>query len=79
MKDGTDWIIETKGGEAHGYTKNIDRPVENKFIAFKEYANKHNLKWRFARDVNEELYINNTEYHEEIIGCDNWEPIENQL
>ncbi len=79
MKDGTDWIIETKGGETHGYTKNIDTQVANKFVAFKQYAEAHNLKWGFVRDMEEELYINNTEYHEEIMGCDNWEPLKNQF
>lgn len=79
MKDGTDWIIETKGGETHGYTKNIDTQVANKFVAFKQYAEAHNLKWGFVRDMEEELYINNTEYHEEIMGCDNWEPLKTQF
>ena len=30
-KDGTVWIIETKGGESHGQNKNIDKQIENKF------------------------------------------------
>ncbi len=38
--DGNVWIIETKGGMQAGHTKNIDRQVENKFNAFKEYAKK---------------------------------------
>lgn len=25
MRDGTVWVIETKGGESHGQDKNIDR------------------------------------------------------
>lgn len=41
--DGNIWIIETKGGMQAGHTKNIDRQVENKFNAFKEYAKKYNL------------------------------------
>ena len=35
LKDGTDWIIETKGGEASGHSKNIDMQMGNKFNAFK--------------------------------------------
>ena len=31
LKDGTDWIIETKGGEASGHSKNIDLQIGNKF------------------------------------------------
>lgn len=31
-------IIETKGGEAKGKSKNIDKQVKNKFNVFKNYA-----------------------------------------
>ena len=60
------WIIETKGGMQAGHTKNIDRQVENKFNAFKKYAKKYNLHWGFVRDIDEELYINNTIYTENM-------------
>lgn len=76
--DGNVWIIETKGGMQAGHTKNIDRQVENKFNAFKEYAKKYNLHWGFVRDIDEELYINNTVYTEEMSG-DNWIPLGNVL
>lgn len=66
MKDGTDWIIETKGGEVAGHSKNIDTQVVNKFHAFKNYAEKYNLKWGFVRDESEDLFINNTEYIEDM-------------
>lgn len=66
LKDGTDWIIETKGGESSGHSKNIDMQIENKFIAFKQYAKKYNLHWGFVRDIDEELFINNTEYVEDM-------------
>lgn len=61
-KDGTVWVIETKGGEFKGQDKNIDRQIENKFNAFKAYAAKHNLHWGFVRDKDNQLYINNTEF-----------------
>ncbi|MDO4805389.1 MAG: DEAD/DEAH box helicase family protein, partial [Lachnospiraceae bacterium] len=61
-KDGTVWVIETKGGEARGKDKNIDDQIENKFNAFKAYAAKHNLCWGFVRDKDNRLYINNTEF-----------------
>ena len=61
-KDGTVWVIETKGGETKGQDKNIDRQIENKFNAFKAYATKHNLHWGFVRDKDNQLYINNTEF-----------------
>ena len=48
MKDGTIWVIETKGGESHGASKNIDVQIGNKFNAFKEYAAKHDIKWGCA-------------------------------
>lgn len=74
MKNGTDWLIETKGGETHGHSKNIDFQVENKFKAFKNYCTSNNLKFGFVRDKDEELFINNTEYHEDM-SDDNWKPL----
>jgi len=76
MKDGTTWIIETKGGEVKGHSKNIDVQVENKFNAFKQYSEKHNIEFGFVRDIDEDLYINNTEYHEEM-SDESWEPLDN--
>ena len=78
LKDGTDWIIETKGGESSGHSKNIDMQIENKFIAFKQYAKKYNLRWGFVRDIDEELFINNTEYVEDM-SDDSWKPLEEEL
>lgn len=72
--DGNIWITETKGGMQAGHTQNIDRQVENKFNAFKEYAKKYNLHWGFVRDIDEELYINNTIYTEDMSG-ENWIPL----
>ena len=69
------WIIETKGGEnATGESKNIDIKVENKFEALKEYAKKYNVNWGFVRDYdkNEQLYLCNTEYTEDMEN-DNWQ------
>ena len=79
MEDGTTWIIETKGGEQAGHTKNIDAQVGNKFIAFKDYASKYGLKWGFVRDIDEELYINNTEYSEDMMGNPNWRPLKEEF
>lgn len=78
LKDGTDWIIETKGGESSGHSKNTDMQIENKFIAFKQYAKKYNLHWGFVRDIDEELFINNTEYVEDM-SDDSWKPLEEEL
>lgn len=61
-KDGTVWVIETKGGESHGQDKNIDKQIENKFNAFKNYATGKGLHWGFVRDKDSQLYINNTEF-----------------
>ena len=74
MKDGNVWIIETKGGEVSGHSKNIDLQIENKFNAFKEYARKYKLKWGFVRDIDEELYINNTDYVEDM-SDKSWIPL----
>ncbi len=68
------WIIETKGGEnSNGESKNIDIKVENKFEALKKYAKKYNVNWGFVRDYdkNEQLYLCNTEYTEDMEN-DNW-------
>lgn len=54
-----------------GHSKNIDKQIENKFNAFKQYAEKYKLNWGFVRDVNEELFINNTEYVDDM-SDDRW-------
>ncbi len=69
--NGEIWIIETKGGELGNKSKNIDNQVENKFTAFKQYAEKHNIKWGFVRDKNEKLYINNTVYTDNM-ATEHW-------
>ena len=74
-KDGTIWVIETKGGETSGHSNNIDVQIANKFNAFKEYARRHELNWGFVRDLNGELYINNTEFVLEM-SDDHWEPLD---
>ena len=73
-KDGTVWVIETKGGESKGKDKNIDTQIENKFNAFKAYAAKHGLHWGFVRDKDNRLYINNTEFVTDMAD-DHWKPI----
>lgn len=78
MTNGDVWVIETKGGIQNGYSKNIDIQVGNKFGAFKEYAKKYDLKWGFVRDVNEELFINNTVYTDDMSG-DNWRSLSEDL
>lgn len=74
-KDGTIWIIETKGGESKGKNKNIDDQIENKFNAFKDYAAKKNIQWGFVRDKDNRLYLNNTEFSIDM-SSDVWQPIE---
>lgn len=73
-KNGEVWIIETKGGEQKGSSKNIDKMAENKFLAFKEYTEKHNVNWGFVRDKNSRLFINNTFYNESLSN-DSWKPL----
>lgn len=72
--DGTVWIIETKGGEAKGKNKNIDRQIENKFNAFKNYADEKKLHWGFVRDKDHQLYINNTVFALDMAD-EHWVPI----
>ena len=71
LHDGTIWLIETKGGETRGQSKNVDVQIENKFEAFKQFANKYGYKFGFVRDRNDELYLNNIEYIDDM-NNDNW-------
>lgn len=71
LKDETIWLIETKGGEKQGKSKNIDVQIENKFEAFKQFVNKYDYNFGFVRDKNDELYLNNTEYVEDM-NDENW-------
>lgn len=77
-KDGSVWVIETKGGEARGQDKNIDRQIENKFNAFKQYAEEKSLNWGFVRDKDGDLYINNTAFAEDMAD-ENWVPIKERF
>ncbi len=77
-KNGSVWVIETKGGETNGKNKNIDMQIANKFEAFKEYAKKHNLNWGFVRDLDGDLYLNNTEFVMNMAD-DNWKKIEDVM
>lgn len=72
--NGEVWIIETKGGESGGKSKNIDIQVGNKFAAFKAYAASKSLMWGFVRDKNDKLYINNTEYTDNM-QTEHWKPL----
>ncbi|MGJ0909203.1 DEAD/DEAH box helicase [Clostridium botulinum] len=77
-KDGTAWIIETKGGENKGQDKNIDKQIGNKFNAFKRYAEEKGLQWGFVRDLDNQLYINNTEFAEDM-SDEYWIPLNNSF
>lgn len=75
LKNGSTWLIETKGGETNtGEDKNIDKQIKNKFNAFKNYCDQHNLNWGFVRDKNSKLYLNNTEYVDDLTD-NNWKKI----
>jgi len=73
-KDGTVWIIETKGGVTKGKNKNIDDQIENKFNAFMAYAAGKELRWGFVRDKDNQLYINNTEFAMDMAD-EHWVPL----
>ena len=76
--NGEIWIIETKGGETAGVNKNIDIQIENKFNAFKNYATAKNIKWGFVRDVDNSLYIDNTEFVMDM-SDEHWVPLEDEF
>ena len=79
MPNGDVWIIEIKGGERSGHSNNRDSMSSIKFDAFKKYVeNRHpELKWGFVRDIGNQLFLNNTEWTEEIARSNRWVPIEN--
>ena len=75
LQDDSIWLIETKGGEIYGQSKNRDVQIENKFEAFKTFSEKHGYNFGFVRDRNDELYLNNTKYVESMLDG-NWKPLE---
>ncbi len=77
-KDGTIWVIETKGGESKGKDKNIDDQIANKFNAFKHYAEGKNIRWGFVRDKDNQLYINNTMFAIDMAD-EHWVPLSNEF
>ena len=77
-KDGSTWIIETKGGEKRGVSQNIDDQIRNKFDAFKRYAEAAGINWGFVRDKDNKLYINNTEFSDDM-NTDEWVPIKDEI
>lgn len=74
LKDDTNFIVETKGGEISNQSKDIDSMSPLKFQALKHFAEKHGYGFAFVRDKNDELYMCNNEYTEEM-NEDNWKPI----
>ena len=58
-----------------GKLENIDEQIENKFYAFKDYAYRRKINWRFVRDKDTRLYINNTNYTKEM-NNENWKRLE---
>ena len=58
-----------------GQLENIDEQIENKFYAFKDYAYRRKINWGFVRDKDTRLYINNTNYTEEM-NNENWKRLE---
>ncbi|WP_346929888.1 DEAD/DEAH box helicase family protein [Clostridium sp.] len=73
------WIIETKGGELKGKSKNIDIQIANKFVEFKRYAEEHKINWGFVKDKDERLYINNTVYSENLSDTEHWVALEKEF
>lgn len=77
---GNIWILETKGGEdTYGHSKNIDIKVENKYQALKVYAEKYNLKWGFIRDIDDLIFISNSEVYVEDMKDKSWTNIKYYL
>ncbi len=52
--------------------------AETKFNTLRTYAGKYGVKWGFARNINEKLYISNSDYSDDMSG-ENWQPLETVL
>lgn len=61
-----------------GFTEDIDMQAETKFNTLRTYAGKYGVKWGFARNINEKLYISNSDYSDDMSG-ENWQPLETVL
>lgn len=77
LKNGEVWIIEAKGGmSSDGGSNNIDKFAARKFVALKEYAQRHpEIKWGFVRAVGTQIFLSNTEWAEDVTNSV-WKPIE---
>lgn len=81
-RNGELWVIESKGGiNESGEDMNIDEFIELKFNALKSFVerldSKIHVRWGFVRYINDELFINNREFSEDLLDDrDNWQPIE---
>lgn len=74
--DGQKWLVEVKGGEDQaGSNRNIDKLSENKFYALKSFAERYGFNWGFVREIDIDLYIDNTIYTESM-RTEHWIPIE---
>lgn len=66
LKNGDLWIIETKGGELAGKSKDYDEYTPVKFEALKEFVKDQHVQFGFVRDKNQRLFLNNTQYAESL-------------
>ncbi len=74
--DGRKWLVEVKGGEdQNGTNRNIDKLSENKFYALKAFAERYGFNWGFVREIDIDLYFNNTVYTKSM-KTEHWVPIE---
>lgn len=77
-QDGKFWIIETKGGESHGISQDIDTFSPVKFMALKRFAKAHGYNYGFVRAKDNSLYIC-TESYSDSIDSAHWKPLEEVL
>ena len=58
--------------------KNIDKHAKVKFNALQDFCQKHGYKFGFIRDKDGELYLNNTEYVDDM-SDERWQPLERYI
>ena len=73
-------VIRDQGGEKanNGQDKNIDKHAKVKFNALQDFCQKHGYKFGFIRDKDGELYLNNTEYVDDM-SDERWQPLERYI
>ncbi|MBN6070784.1 hypothetical protein HYE53_06740 [Aggregatibacter actinomycetemcomitans] len=68
-------VVNQRRRQANGQDKNINSHAKVEFNALQHFYQKHNYTFGFVRDKDGELYLNNTEYVDNM-SDDRWQLLE---